>query len=96
MDDASVMLECSVRHCRNGNGCVNPAIEAYVSLAHPLTDASALEAIRLINLWLPKAVDDGHNWKHASRWRLVSIWRAWRLTVLASASHATGAAGRDC
>ncbi len=38
------------------------AVEAYVSVgAHPLTDANALEAIRLINLWLPKAVDDGHN-----------------------------------
>ncbi|MBZ4369325.1 iron-containing alcohol dehydrogenase, partial [Mycobacterium tuberculosis] len=37
------------------------AIEAFVSVgAHPLTDANALEAIRLINLWLPKAVDDGH------------------------------------
>ena len=31
------------------------AVEAYVSVgAHPLTDANALEAIRLINLWLPK------------------------------------------
>ncbi len=38
------------------------AIEAYVSVgAHPLTDANALEAIRLINLWLPEAVEDGHN-----------------------------------
>ena len=27
----------------------------------PLTDANALEAIRLINQWLPQAVDDGHN-----------------------------------
>ncbi|MGS7497607.1 iron-containing alcohol dehydrogenase [Klebsiella pneumoniae] len=26
-----------------------------------VTDANALEAIRLINLWLPKAVDDGHD-----------------------------------
>ncbi|CCK04722.1 Lactaldehyde dehydrogenase involved in fucose or rhamnose utilization [Cronobacter sakazakii 701] len=26
-----------------------------------LTDANALEAIRLINEWLPKAVEDGHN-----------------------------------
>lgn len=35
------------------------AVEAYVSVgAHPLTDANALEAIRLINVWLPKAVDD--------------------------------------
>lgn len=39
------------------------AIEAFVSVgAHPLTDANALgRMIRLINLWLPKAVDDGHN-----------------------------------
>ena len=71
-----------------GMDALTHAIEAYVSVgAHPLTDANALEAIRLINLWLPKAVDDGHNPKHASRWRLVSIWRAWRLTVLASASY---------
>jgi hypothetical protein len=33
------------------------AIEAFVSVgAHPLTDANALEAIRLINLWLPGRV----------------------------------------
>lgn len=30
-------------------------------MAPILTDANALEAIRLINLWLPKAVDDGHD-----------------------------------
>uniref|UniRef100_UPI0028A137D9 iron-containing alcohol dehydrogenase n=1 Tax=Atlantibacter subterraneus TaxID=255519 RepID=UPI0028A137D9 len=29
--------------------------------AHPLTDANALEAIRLISQWLPQAVDNGHN-----------------------------------
>ena len=45
-----------------GMDALTHAIEAYVSVgAHPLTDANALEAIRLINLWLPKAVDDGHN-----------------------------------
>ena len=38
------------------------AANPFVSVgAHPLTDANALEAIRLINLWLPKAVDDGHD-----------------------------------
>jgi alcohol dehydrogenase class IV len=38
------------------------AVEAYVSVgAHPLTDANALEAIRLISQWLPKAVEEGHN-----------------------------------
>ncbi|MBZ4306868.1 iron-containing alcohol dehydrogenase, partial [Mycobacterium tuberculosis] len=45
-----------------GMDALTHAIEAFVSVgAHPLTDANALEAIRLINLWLPKAVDDGHD-----------------------------------
>ena len=45
-----------------GMDALTHAIEAYVSVgAHPLTDANALEAIRLIALWLPKAVDDGHS-----------------------------------
>lgn len=45
-----------------GMDALTHAVEAYVSVgAHPLTDANALEAIRLITLWLPKAVDDGHN-----------------------------------
>ena len=98
VDDASVMLDIPASvTAATGMDALTHAIEAYVSVgAHPLTDANALEAIRLINLWLPKAVDDGHNRKHASRWRLVSIWRAWRLTVLASASYMPGApAGCD-
>lgn len=45
-----------------GMDALTHAIEAFVSVgAHPLTDANALEAIRLINLWLPKAVGDGHD-----------------------------------
>jgi len=35
--------------------------DASVMLDIPLTDANALEAIRLINLWLPKAVEDGRH-----------------------------------
>ena len=83
VDDASVMLDIPASvTAATGMDALTHAIEAYVSVgAHPLTDANALEAIRLINLWLPKAVDDGHNRKRASRWLLVSIWRAWRLTA---------------
>ncbi|WP_154927392.1 iron-containing alcohol dehydrogenase [Klebsiella grimontii] len=63
VDDASVMLDIPPAiTAATGMDALTHAIEAFVSVgAHPLTDANALEAIRLINLWLPKAVDDGHN-----------------------------------
>lgn len=63
VDDASVMLDIPASiTAATGMDALTHAIEAFVSVgAHPLTDANALEAIRLINLWLPKAVDDGHN-----------------------------------
>lgn len=45
-----------------GMDALTHAVEAYVSIgAHPLTDPTALEAIRLINIWLPQAVADGKN-----------------------------------
>ncbi|HHD7473816.1 TPA: lactaldehyde reductase [Klebsiella oxytoca] len=63
VDDARVMLDIPASvTAATGMDALTHAIEAYVSIgAHPLTDASALEAIRLIYQWLPKAVDDGHN-----------------------------------
>ena len=63
VDDASVMLDIPPAvTATTGMDALTHAIEAFVSVgAHPLTDANALEAIRLINLWLPKAVEDGHN-----------------------------------
>ncbi|WP_320720970.1 lactaldehyde reductase [Enterobacter sp. 296B2] len=63
VNDASVMLDIPASvTAATGMDALTHAIEAYVSVgAHPLTDANALEAIRLISLWLPKAVDDGHN-----------------------------------
>ncbi|EPR9125994.1 lactaldehyde reductase [Cronobacter sakazakii] len=63
VDDASVMLDIPPAiTAATGMDALTHAIEAFVSVgAHPLTDANALEAIRLINEWLPKAVEDGHN-----------------------------------
>lgn len=63
VDDASVMLEIPASvTAATGMDALTHAVEAYVSVgAHPLTDANALEAIRLISTWLPKAVKDGHN-----------------------------------
>ncbi len=63
VDDASVMLDIPASvTAATGMDALTHAVEAYVSVgAHPLTDANALEAIRLINLWLPKAVDNGHD-----------------------------------
>jgi alcohol dehydrogenase class IV len=93
VDDASVMLDIPPAvTAATGMDALTHAIEAFVSVgAHPLTDANALEAIRLINLWLPKAVDDGHNLRRASRWRLASIWRAWRSTAPVWAGTRPGA-----
>jgi len=63
VDDASVMLDIPASvTAATGMDALTHAIEAYVSVgAHPLTDANALEAIRLITHWLPEAVDNGHN-----------------------------------
>lgn len=63
VDDASVMLDIPPSiTAATGMDALTHAIEAFVSVgAHPLTDANATEAIRLINQWLPQAVDDGHN-----------------------------------
>jgi len=63
VDDASVMLDIPAAvTAATGMDALTHAIEAYVSVgAHPLTDANALESIRLIAHWLPEAVDNGHN-----------------------------------
>ena len=45
-----------------GMDALTHAVEAYVSkFAHPLTDHSALEAIRIIAQWLPRAFDNGQD-----------------------------------
>lgn len=63
VDDASVMLDIPASvTAATGMDALTHAIEAYVSVAaHPLTDANALESIRLISKWLPKAVENGNN-----------------------------------
>ena len=63
VDDASVMLDIPAAvTAATGMDALTHAVEAYVSVgAHPLTDANAMEAIRLISQWLPKAVEEGHN-----------------------------------
>ena len=63
VDDASVMLAIPAAvTAATGMDALTHAVEAYVSVgAHPLTDANALEAIRLINQWLPTAVAEGGN-----------------------------------
>lgn len=63
VDDPQVMLEIPASvTAATGMDALTHAVEAYVSVgAHPLTDHSALEAIRLISTWLPAAVDDGKN-----------------------------------
>ncbi len=88
VDDASVMLDIPPSiTAATGMDALTHAIEAFVSVgAHPLTDANALEAIRLINLWLPQAVDDGHHLEAREQMAFgTSIWRAWRLTAPVSA-----------
>ncbi|MTD37408.1 lactaldehyde reductase [Erwinia sp. CPCC 100877] len=63
VDDASVMLGIPPDvTAATGMDALTHAIEAVVSIgAHPLTDANALEAIRIISQWLPVAVEDGRN-----------------------------------
>lgn len=63
VDDASVMVAIPPAvTAATGMDALTHAVEAYVSVgAHPLTDANALEAIRLISHWLPAAVENGSN-----------------------------------
>ncbi|NUU65840.1 lactaldehyde reductase [Enterobacteriaceae bacterium BIT-l23] len=63
VDDASVMLGIPPDvTAATGMDALTHAVEAVVSVgAHPLTDANALEAIRIISQWLPVAVAEGHN-----------------------------------
>ncbi|WNN48619.1 lactaldehyde reductase [Siccibacter colletis] len=63
VDDASVMVAIPPAvTAATGMDALTHAVEAYVSVgAHPLTDANALEAIRLISRWLPAAVENGSN-----------------------------------
>ncbi|WP_031522114.1 lactaldehyde reductase [Siccibacter colletis] len=63
VDDASVMVAIPPAvTAATGMDALTHAVEAYVSVgAHPLTDANALEAIRLISHWLTAAVENGSN-----------------------------------
>ncbi|TBW41386.1 iron-containing alcohol dehydrogenase [Siculibacillus lacustris] len=63
VNDASMMLGIpAATTAATGMDALTHAIEAYVSLGHHvLTDFSALEAIRLIAAFLPRAVADGHD-----------------------------------
>lgn len=65
VDDPAVMLNIPASvTAATGMDALTHAIEAYVSVgAHPLTDHSALESIRMITEWLPQAVDNGQNLK---------------------------------
>ncbi len=83
VDDASVMLEIPASvTAATGMDALTHAVEAYVSVgAHPLTDANALEAIRLINVWLPKAVDDGHNLEAREQMAFGQYLAGWRSTA---------------
>lgn len=61
VDDPAVMRAIPAPvTAATGMDALTHAIEAYVSLgAHTLTDHSALEAIRVISRWLPRAVAQG-------------------------------------
>ncbi|MFD1802427.1 lactaldehyde reductase [Mixta tenebrionis] len=63
VDDPAVMLGIPPGvTAATGMDALTHALEAYVSKgAHALTDANALEAIRLIHHWLPVAVAEGSN-----------------------------------
>jgi alcohol dehydrogenase len=61
VDDPAIMMAIPASiTAATGMDALTHAIEAYVSVAaHPLTDPSALAAIRTISQWLPKAVSNG-------------------------------------
>jgi alcohol dehydrogenase class IV len=65
VNDPAVLLSIPASiTASTGMDALTHAIEAYVSTgAHPLTDPTALEAIRIITEWLPKAYDNGKNAK---------------------------------
>jgi len=61
VNDPAVLLSIPAAiTASTGMDALTHAIEAYVSTgAHPLTDPTALESIRIITEWLPKAYDNG-------------------------------------
>ncbi|ORT52288.1 alcohol dehydrogenase [Vibrio sp. qd031] len=63
VNDANLMLGLPADvTAATGMDALTHAIEAYTTVgAHPLTNPTALEAIKLIAQWLPKAVDDGQD-----------------------------------
>ncbi|VTR18816.1 NAD-dependent methanol dehydrogenase [Serratia fonticola] len=84
VDDPQVMLDIPASvTAATGMDALTHAVEAYVSVgAHPLTDHSALEAIRLISTWLPAAVDDGKKPAGTGNDGLwANTWQGWRSTA---------------
>ncbi|MDR3727801.1 MAG: iron-containing alcohol dehydrogenase [Terracidiphilus sp.] len=65
VNDPAVLLSIPAAiTASTGMDALTHAIEAYVSTgAHTLTDPSALESIRIITEWLPKAYDNGSDAK---------------------------------
>jgi alcohol dehydrogenase class IV len=65
VNDPAVLLSIPAKiTASTGMDALTHAIEAYVSTgAHTLTDPSALESIRIITEWLPKAYDNGQDAK---------------------------------
>lgn len=76
-----------------GMDALTHALESYISKgAYNLTEALALEAIRLIGLWLPTAVEDGQNRRARERMMMACLlggiaFNQSRLVIVHPMSH---------
>ncbi|STS87355.1 lactaldehyde dehydrogenase [Klebsiella variicola] len=91
VDDASVMLDIRSRYRRHRHGRPDPRHRGLCLCWRPSPDRrQPPRGHSLINLWLPKAVDDGHDLQAREQMAFANTWRAWRSIAPSRLVHAPG------